>query len=333
MQNFPTLKTSIKELQLQPLQRKHLNFVVELLSDTEIQKTLFRTKTKISKEKQLKSLEKMYTSPPKEITYILTVKKLLSEKYIGYVKIKLIDWDVKSCYVSIAIDTDAKYRGKGYAKACYDSFFDYLFSLGFMKIYGRTYENNLATIKLNFATGFRFIGRQQQFVLFPNKQSLDALLFEKLNPALEVSYPKRDAPAIQKLTNYCKEIAFAYENKSAPSNSIIDGLQLLKNDTTLLPATQLFIEEILASDLQYKPRANDQRDERVTALRALRASHAKSIGLEYLAIPLTPEQRAFELELVEKIEHFELHEIENYLKAGAITKANWEKLRPLFLGK
>ncbi|MFZ6022606.1 MAG: GNAT family N-acetyltransferase [Patescibacteria group bacterium] len=333
MQNFPTLKTKVKELQLQPLQHKHLNFIVELLSNSDIQKTLFRTKTKISKEKQLKSLEKMYANPPKEITYVLTIKKLLSEKYIGYVKIKLIDWDVKSCYISIAIDTDTKYRGKGYAKACYESFFDYLFSLGFMKIYGRTYENNLATIKLNFATGFRFIGRQQQFVLFPNKQSLDALLFEKLNPALEENYPKRDALAIKKLTEYCKEIALAYENRSTPPDSVLDALRLLKADSTLLPATQLFIEEILTSDLQYKPCPTSRQDMKITVLRASRASHAKSIGLDYLALPLTPDQRVFEHELAEKIEKFELHDIENYLKAGAVTKANWEKLRPLFLGK
>lgn len=333
MQNYPTLSTEIRGLQLQPLQSKHLGFMVNLLSHPEIQRTLFRVKTKVTKEKQSKSIEKMYSDPPKEITYVLTLKSLFAEKYIGYVKIKLIDWDIKSCYISIAIDPAPEYRGKGYAKACYNSFFQYLFSLGFMKIYGRTYENNLATIKLNQTTGFRFIGRQKSFVLYPENYSLDALFFEKLNPVLEQQYPKRDARAIKELTKSCDLIAKALNAHELIPSTVFDTLQHLKEDPSLLPATHSFINELL-SNLSPSQILNGPSPNKDTLLlREYRAKNAKSAGLTYLAYPLTQQQRAFELELTEKIKAFDLDGIEKFLKAGALTPENHTVLTPLFCGQ
>ncbi len=186
MPKFHELKTSLPNLVLVPLGKQHISFITSLLNNKEIQKTLFRIPTKVTNERQHNAIERMYSyEQPKEITYVLTLKSFLKSESIGFVKIKLIDWSVKSCYLSTAILPDQKYRGQGYAKAAYNAFFSFLFDIGIKKIYGRTYENNTATIKLNFATGFRFIGRQKNFIIYPNKTSLDAMFFEKLAPNMQ----------------------------------------------------------------------------------------------------------------------------------------------------
>lgn len=256
MQKFPLLSTQIKDLVLQPLQEKHLDFLVALLSKPSIQKTLFRSKTKITREKQYREFEKMYEKEqPTVITYVLTKKAILSEKYIGYVKIKLIDWTVQSCYISVAIDDAPEYRGKGYAKATYESFFAYLFSIGLKKIYGRTYENNIATIKLNIATGFRLIGRQKNFVTYPDHTSLDALLFEKLATDIDTSIPNKD---IELQNTICNKINAA---KSPYS------LEEISNDFAIPPLHEYFLslqqEQInpkRISDLMVKQGTFDSND-------------------------------------------------------------------------
>jgi RimJ/RimL family protein N-acetyltransferase len=226
MQKFPTLNTSIKGLILAPLQEKHINFIVSMLNKPTVQKTLFRTKTTVTAEKERSSIEKMYANEkPSVITYILTQKKLLSETYIGYVKIKLIDWSIQSCYVSIAIDDNPQLRGKGFAKATYEAFFPYLYTLGIKKIYGRTYENNIPTIKLNFATGFRLIGRQKYFISYPDNTSLDALLFEKLHPEIDQQIPNKDL-ALQLKTCDLIDQALAKKTTALPITEIIQQITL-----------------------------------------------------------------------------------------------------------
>lgn len=209
MQKFPVIKTSVKGFSLQPLEKKHASFYVELLNDPSVQKTLFRSPRVVKEEAFLNSLEAMHGEKIKEITYILTLTDDRQKIYFGYVKIKLIDWTSKSAYLSVAIKNDPRFRGKGYSTVCYNAFFKYLFSIGFLKIYGRTYEENIATIKLNFTTGFRFIGRQKNFVIYNENQSQDALYFEKLHPALLTSYNNKYSqillPLYRRLHSYLKE--------------------------------------------------------------------------------------------------------------------------------
>ncbi|WKZ29704.1 MAG: GNAT family protein [Candidatus Dojkabacteria bacterium] len=186
---FPKLKTKVKALTLEPLSKTHAEGLLIILNDSDIQKTLFRTPRIVQPEAFTKAIESMYGEKIKEITYILTLTENRKKTYIGYVKIKLIDWSNMSAYLSVAILNKSEFRGKGYSTACYDAFFDFLFSsFGFLKIYGRTYEENTPTIKLNFRTGFRFIGRQKHFLVKKGQQTQDALFFEKLNPNLETSY-------------------------------------------------------------------------------------------------------------------------------------------------
>lgn len=352
MQNYPLLKTSIPFLQLQPLAKKHLPFLVELLSLKDIQRLLFRIPTNVTIEKQAKSLEKMYTEDkPKEITYILTVKKLFSEKFVGYVKIKLIDWEVMSCYLSVALLPDTEYRGKGFAKAAYDSFFTYLFSLGFMKIYGRTYETNIPTIKLNFATGFRFIGRQTDFILYPNSTSLDALFFEKLNPILKNEFRKPFTETLAIFEEILKPLHIARENSNVTKSTLeqaISSLSALKGKSLPTPL-QIFSDEVIESlkeeasqvtnsSLILEPKLEGIR----TVLRESREQNATNTGYGLLAKPVTVEQLHAELELVKQFaglldkaaEYTDIPavDIENALWYGAYTQANWKYLYPLFLG-
>lgn len=185
---FPTLKTKDTGFILEPLVESHQKFYISLLNEASVQKTLFRKPRTVKAESFFKTQTAMYSQPPKEIVYILTVKKFLQKIPIGYVKLKLIDWDLRSAYISIAITDNPNYRGKGYSVLCYEALFEYLFSKGFLKLYGRTYEENIATIKLNIRTGFRFIGRQKHFVVSSEQTSQDALFFERLSPSIESSF-------------------------------------------------------------------------------------------------------------------------------------------------
>ena len=346
MKNFPTLKTTVPELVLQPLDKKHLPFIVTLLNDTEVQKTLYRVPTKVTLEKESKALDRMYgDEKPKEITYILTIKSFLSEKYIGYVKIKLIDWTVWSCYISVAILPDTAFRGKGYSKASYLAFFDYLFSLGMMKIYGRTYENNLPTIKLNESTGFRFIGRQTDFILYPNKTTLDALFFEKLNPKLELDYTKRYAKDLDELSSILKKISedrdkgkFTNETKA----SSIEALSALSRDN-YLPSVSKYLDKVIeelssesADSVSYTPSAMS------TLVRSFRAQNAIAAGYSILAYPVTKSQLVEEQALASYITELlgvtnrsnaNYSNLDNALWYAAYTPENWEFLHTLFLGK
>ena len=183
-QSFPTLKTVQKGIILEPLAEKHAKFYISLLNEPSVQKTLFRTPHTVKPESFHKSLEKMQLSPPQEIVYILSQKKLLGSTPFGYIKLKLIDWYQRSAYISVAITDKTEFRGKGYSAICYNAIFEYLFSKGFLKIYGRTFEENVATIKLNLKTGFRFIGRNKYFMVSTKDTTQDALFFEKLSPAI-----------------------------------------------------------------------------------------------------------------------------------------------------
>lgn len=348
MQNYPTLKTSIPFLQLQPLQRKHLPFMVELLSIPEIQRLLYRVPTKISLEKEEKAIQWMYESEKaKEITYILTIKKVFTEKYIGYVKIKIIDWSVKSCYISIAILPNSEYRGKGYAKATYDSFFEYLFSLGFMKIYGRTYEQNISTIKLNKATGFDFVGRQHDFVLYPDDTSLDALLFEKLNPLLAKKYQKPYITKMSSIARILEPIASARRLDNVTTELIAATLlQLEEHSFSSLPEPlQLYLKEITTS-LRAENTSNThsvslfEHTPTKELFHRYRAENARSAGYNILESPITLEQCESEQKLIRDLRNFLTAEnstlefdATNCFRYGGYTEHNWHYLEPLFLGK
>jgi hypothetical protein len=146
-----------------------------------------------------------------------------------------------SCYLSVAILNTPEFRGQGYSTACYDSFFEYLFSLGFMKIYGRTYEENTPTIKLNFRTGFRFIGRQKHFLIKKGQSTQDALFFEKLNPLLETSYTNMHydtlLPLYRKLKEHIsKEIPL--QRLERPLNGIAELNKWTENNGSYLPKFQ-----------------------------------------------------------------------------------------------
>lgn len=215
MPKFSELKTERKELVLVPLDKKHKQFYLDLLNDKKIQKTLFRTFRTVADDAFDKTFEKMYADKVKEIVYVMETKKLFKRLPIGYMKINLIDWTNKSCYISVAISADENTRGKGYAKAAYNSFFNFLFTLGFHKVYGRTYEENIPTIKLNRATGFRFIGRQKHFVLYEKNVSQDALFFERLSDKLEHSFQNKHMVLL--LTVYQKIKEYLSEGKSLPT--------------------------------------------------------------------------------------------------------------------
>jgi len=354
MKNYPTIKTAIKGLVLQTLQNKHLPFLVSLLSNKEIQKTLFRVPTHISEEKEAKALDKMYnTSPPKEIMYILTLKSLLTETYLGYVTIKLIDWNVKSCYLSVAILPDSIFRGKGYAKACYDAFFEYLFSLGLMKIYGRTNETNIATIKLNEATGFRFIGRQTGFMLYPDNTSQDDLFFERLNPEINKKYSKILFNQQKKLLDIVTPLAEARRNNAVSRKLLETTLSALNavDMTALAIPFQHFTKELidgltdeLAVTGQPSQPTNDSKIEVLT--QTLLAQNAIEQGLPLLVAPITNKQKeAVHVtcsNLMRIAQNNQLAAGETILTApdlekactyGCYTPENWDYLRFLFLGK
>ncbi|MCC7303950.1 GNAT family N-acetyltransferase [bacterium] len=331
MQNYPTLKTAISELILEPLSQSHIPFLVSLLSSTEIQKTLFRTPTKITPEKEYKAIEKMYVNDkkPKEITYVLTLTKFLTKIPIGYVKIKIIDWIAKSCYLSVAILPDPLYRRKGYAKACYDRFFEYLFSLGFMKIYGRTYESNTETIKLNEKTGFRFIGRQTKFILYPNKTSHDALFFERLNPDLE-SYRNVFESELSVATEIISKLT-----KDPNDKDLLTQLEECSKETILQPI-QKYLHEIIS---ELKTSRVTEEIDLESPFHRFRATAAKTYELEILSYPITQKQRISakqaEKEFTSFLDNGRLgsYTTENSLKYGGYTLENWEYLRLLFLGK
>lgn len=348
MQKYPVLKTAKQGFTLQPLQAKHISFLVKLLSEPEIQATLFRKPTVIDEEKEARALEKMYDkSPPKEITYVLTLGKLLSETYIGYVKIKLIDWTVKSCYLSVALLPNPEFRGQGYAKTCYDTFFDYLFSLGIMKIYGRTHENNTATIKLNEATGFRLIGRQSAFILYPNGTKQDDLLFERLNPELA----KR--AHVNTFANLHLSQLLTPVQGARLSGTITDSLlkDTIRNltDTAQHPnqLVNRFISEVideLKNELGAGKRPAEAASSRAMYYIELIAENARIGGYEFLGQPITRPQLASLMRTCKQLEltsnaqqsttsNSEVLDLESAVWCGAQTESAWSYLRLLFLGK
>jgi RimJ/RimL family protein N-acetyltransferase len=349
MQSYPTLKTSIPYLQLQPLAAKHVPFLVDLLSDEEIQRSLYRIPTVVTAEKEMKSLANMYSDEkPKEITYVLTIKKLFTEKHIGFVKIKLIDWSVKSCYLSVAILPNPEYRGKGYAKVAYDSFFQFLFELGFMKIYGRTYETNTSTIQLNKATGFTFVGRQRDFVLYPNDTSLDALLFERVNPLLSEKYQKLYSTQMRAIAKILQPIASARYEGTVTEKLLTETLTTLRNaQYSQLPSPlRRFISGTI-SELENENGAESNRTNSKGELlineviRNLQARNAIVAGLDILAYPITISQYEYFSQIAEATVALLSSEtftgwseidFELCYKYGAYTKENWHYLETTFLG-
>lgn len=344
MKNFPILKTSHPKLTLEPLSRTHLPFLVELLNTKEIQETLSRVPIRTTKEKQERNLDKMYeASPPKEITYILTLKKLLTKQYIGYVKIKLIDWEVMSCYLSVAILPDTRFRGKGYAQAAYHSFFDYLFSLGMVKIYGRTYEQNIPTIVLNEKTGFEFIGRQTQFILYKNKTSADALLFERKNPTAPIQYPyfyqEQERAISTILLNIYKERT-STEPDIQKIRALAEQLSAAPKDK-LLPPLQKYCEN-LTHEIQIELR-NKLLKHTTSTFQKMQIANALTLKLPILAYPITNEQFTQGVNMTVSITKQIIagipfsnelsNEIINSALYGGYTPENWNYLRFLFLGR
>lgn len=348
MQKYPTLKTAKQSFTLQPLQAKHVPFLVKLLSEPEIQATLFRKPTPIDEEKEARALEKMYDkSPPKEITYILTLSKLLSETYIGYVKIKLIDWAVKSCYLSVALLPNPEYRGQGYAKTCYDTFFEYLFSLGIMKIYGRTHENNIATIKLNEATGFRLVGRQTAFILYPNGAKQDDLLFERLNPELEKRVHVNDSAnlnLLQLLAPVQRARLSGSINDSLLKDAILSLTETAQHPNQLVNRFILEVIDELKNELATGEEPTGAVSSRTMGYIELIAENAKIGGYEFLGKPITRNQLASLMSTCKQLElasnapqsannYSETFDLDSSVWCGAQTESTWSYLRLLFLGK
>jgi RimJ/RimL family protein N-acetyltransferase len=320
--------------------------LVKLLSEPEIQATLFRKPTHIDEEKEARGLEKMHDeAPPKEITYILTLNKLLSETYIGYVKIKLIDWTVKSCYLSVALLPNAEYRGKGYAKLAYDTFFDYLFSLGIMKIYGRTHENNIATIKLNEATGFRLVGRQTAFILYPNSTKQDDLLFERLNPKL-VEFEHISDRVTRILSEILTPLQHARISGHVTSKLLTQTIDNLKTTAPHPNAcVNQFIKEVL-SELTAELQAEFSGQLAISALyrsySSAVAENASAAGYGFLSLPITKIQLDSFLKTCSRLEQLNSGSLntdynavilDNAVWYGAYTETNWSYLRLLFLAK
>ncbi len=327
---------------LEPLQQKHIPFLVTLLSQESIQKTLFRSKTTITPDKEAKSIERMYpeSGMPKEITYILTIKTFLQKKSIGYVKIKLIDWTVKSCYLSVAILEDKTLRGKGYATATYEAFFDYLFSIGFLKIYGRTYEQNTETIKLNDRTGFRFIGRQSNFIIYPNKTSADALFFEKLSPKLKTDHPKYYGKQLSEITAILLELhtARASEVTVADLRNYANALSIAPIDTLPLPLTH-FITDTISELNQEINSGNVSIFPKLTSFfHVARAENAIQNGLAILAQPVTKQQYDDALQVEQEFNTLlrqgtlPSYILTDGLSCGVYSKTKWRYLSTLFLG-
>lgn len=247
MPAYPKLKTKIKGFTLEPLESKHSSSLLSILNDPDIQKTLFRTPRVVQDESITKMLEGMYGDKVKEITYLLALSKNRIKTIFGYVKIKLIDWSNMSCYLSVAILNTPEFRGQGYSTACYDSFFEYLFSLGFLKIYGRTYEENTPTIKLNFRTGFRFIGRQKHFLVKKGQSTQDALFFERLNPQLETSYTNMHSDTLLPLYRKLKEHIsneLPLQKLERPLNGITELNKWTENNGSYLPKFKYDTKEI-----------------------------------------------------------------------------------------
>jgi RimJ/RimL family protein N-acetyltransferase len=298
MPKFAELKTERKELILVPLDKKHKQFYIELLNDKKIQKTLFRAFRTVTEDAFDKTYEKMYADKVKEIVYVMEIKKFLKRHPIGYMKINLIDWTNKSCYISVAISADENTRGKGYAKAAYNSFFNFLFTLGFHKVYGRTYEENIPTIKLNRATGFRFIGRQKHFVLYEKNVSQDALFFERLSDKLDHSFQNKhmvlllpvyqkikeylsdgkSLPTLEKPKNLKAELKKWYDNKG----SYIPQFEYNTDEISIFVARTKALEDFLATFLaenQHKlPFDWQQHLKRFIENARLRRELAESIG-------------------------------------------------------
>lgn len=346
MPKYPVIKTSLPGFVLQPLQSKHIPFLVQLLSNPEIQATLFRKPTAIDSEKEAKALERMYEkSPSKEITYILTITKLMAETYIGYVTIKLIDWNVKSCYLSVALLPDQQYRGKGYAKHCYDAFFAYLFSIGIMKIYGRTHENNIPTIKLNEATGFQLIGRQHSFILYPNKTRQDDLLFERLNPELD-QYTHINDGANKQLASIFGPLQAARQNGTV-DKPLLDQVtqQLAEVSPHPNASINVFIADVhkeLEAEMHSLSQSTEAAD-KFSATRRLIQENADCAGYSFLGMPITLRQMDTSRDILNSITQLsaggtdlsdkQRKELNAALWYGAYTTENWNYLRLLFLGK
>lgn len=223
MQRFPILRTKIKHLKLVPLSPKHKEFYTLLLNEPSIQKTLFRTPRIVTESAFIKAFNRMYGKPDelfskieqtKAITYILvtTDNKTKTQKPFGYIKLNLFDWINKSCYLALATLPNKEFRGKGYATEALLSAFKYLESLGIWKVYARTYEINTATINLNERVGFRFIGRQNKFVLKKENLSIDAFFYERLSEKFSDSYSKAVDFSLQKLYFALRDYELSYKS-------------------------------------------------------------------------------------------------------------------------
>lgn len=178
------IKTANPKIILEPLSVKHKNFYIQILNNPSIQNTLFRKPKTVGENAFFSSLEKTQSVPPKEIIYIVIDRS--ANTPFGFVKVKLFDWNNKSAYISLALSSESVWRGKGYSKIIFDAFIPFLFKNGIDKIYGRTFQENIPTIKLNISSGFRLIGRQKDFEYKEKNQAQDALFFEKLNPNIKV---------------------------------------------------------------------------------------------------------------------------------------------------
>lgn len=81
-----------------------------------------------------------------------------SEKIIGYIHVKNIDWDIPKAELGFFIDE--QFSGKGILKKAMNVIIDHLFNeLEFKKLYLRTHESNTPARKLAEKCGFEIEGR------------------------------------------------------------------------------------------------------------------------------------------------------------------------------
>ncbi len=178
--SIPNIGTTVK---LRPLKREDSLVSVHWRNDPDIRDYLLSTPFPVSEAMENNWVEKV-TLDKSNSRVILGIETVVSQKLIGFIYLKDIDWISRIAWFGIMIG-EKNYQGKGMAKEAMQILFNYAFSrINLRKICLEVGAFNIRAIKLYQSLGFKKEARLEKHI-FLNNEYHDLILMSLFKEEIE----------------------------------------------------------------------------------------------------------------------------------------------------